>query len=51
MGALYRGLIVSAVVALAGFLLIAVLLNNGGYLKASTAASTPTRSSTSSGAR
>ena len=32
MGALYRGLIVSAVVALAGFLLIAVLLNNGGYL-------------------
>jgi K(+)-stimulated pyrophosphate-energized sodium pump len=33
MGALYRGLIVSAVVALAGFLLIVVLLNNGGYLK------------------
>jgi K(+)-stimulated pyrophosphate-energized sodium pump len=32
MGALYRGLIVSAVVALAGFLLITVLLNNGGYL-------------------
>jgi K(+)-stimulated pyrophosphate-energized sodium pump len=32
MGALYRGLIVSAVVALAGFLLIIVLLNNGGYL-------------------
>jgi K(+)-stimulated pyrophosphate-energized sodium pump len=31
MGALYRGLIVSAVVALAGFLLITVLLNNGGY--------------------
>src|ERR1700726_290676 len=30
MGALYRGLIVSAVVALAGFLLITVLLNNGG---------------------
>src|SRR5579862_8563363 len=33
MGALYRGLIVSAVVALVGFLLIVVLLNNGGYLK------------------
>ena len=33
MGALYRGLIVSAVVSLAGFLLITVLLNNGGYLK------------------
>jgi K(+)-stimulated pyrophosphate-energized sodium pump len=32
MGALYRGLIVSAVVALAGFLLVTVLLNNGGYL-------------------
>ncbi len=32
MGALYRGLIVSAIVALAGFLLITVLLNNGGYL-------------------
>ena len=32
MGALYKGLIVSAVVALAGFLLITVLLNNGGYL-------------------
>ena len=32
MGALYRGLIVSAVLALAGFLLITVLLNNGGYL-------------------
>jgi K(+)-stimulated pyrophosphate-energized sodium pump len=32
MGALYRGLIVAAVVALAGFLLITVLLNNGGYL-------------------
>jgi len=32
MGALYRGLIVSAVVALAGFLLITVLLDNGGYL-------------------
>jgi K(+)-stimulated pyrophosphate-energized sodium pump len=32
MGALYRGLIVSAVVALAGFLLITILLNNGGYL-------------------
>jgi K(+)-stimulated pyrophosphate-energized sodium pump len=32
MGALYRGLIASAVVALAGFLLITVLLNNGGYL-------------------
>jgi K(+)-stimulated pyrophosphate-energized sodium pump len=32
MGALYRGLVVSAVVALAGFLLITVLLNNGGYL-------------------
>jgi K(+)-stimulated pyrophosphate-energized sodium pump len=32
MGALYRGLMVSAVVALAGFLLITVLLNNGGYL-------------------
>jgi K(+)-stimulated pyrophosphate-energized sodium pump len=32
MGALYRGLIVSGVVALAGFLLITVLLNNGGYL-------------------
>ena len=31
MGALYRGLIVSAVVALAGFLLVTVLLNNGGY--------------------
>jgi K(+)-stimulated pyrophosphate-energized sodium pump len=33
MGALYRGLIVSAIVSLAGFLLITVLLNNGGYLK------------------
>jgi K(+)-stimulated pyrophosphate-energized sodium pump len=32
MGALYRGLIVSGVVALAGFLLITVLLNNGHYL-------------------
>ncbi|MFZ0921409.1 MAG: sodium-translocating pyrophosphatase [Candidatus Dormiibacterota bacterium] len=32
MGALYRGLMVSAVVALAGFLLVTVLLNNGGYL-------------------
>ena len=32
MGALYRGLLVSAVVALLGFLLITVLLNNGGYL-------------------
>ena len=32
MGALYRGLLVAAVVALAGFLLITVLLNNGGYL-------------------
>ncbi len=32
MGALYRGLLVSAVIALAGFLLITVLLNNGGYL-------------------
>src|ERR1022692_2235097 len=32
MGALYRGLLVSAVVALAGFLLITILLNNGGYL-------------------
>ncbi len=32
MGALYRGLIVSAVVALLGFLLITILLNNGGYL-------------------
>jgi K(+)-stimulated pyrophosphate-energized sodium pump len=32
MGALYRGLIVSAVVALAGFLLITILLDNGGYL-------------------
>ncbi len=32
MGALYRGLIVSAIVALAGFLLITILLNNGGYL-------------------
>jgi K(+)-stimulated pyrophosphate-energized sodium pump len=32
MGALYRGLIVSAVVALAGFLLITIILNNGGYL-------------------
>ncbi|MGA7987942.1 MAG: sodium-translocating pyrophosphatase [Candidatus Dormiibacterota bacterium] len=32
MGALYRGLIVSAIVALAGFLLVTVLLNNGGYL-------------------
>jgi K(+)-stimulated pyrophosphate-energized sodium pump len=33
MGALYRGLIVSAIVALAGFLLVTILLNNGGYLK------------------
>jgi K(+)-stimulated pyrophosphate-energized sodium pump len=33
MGALYRGLIVSAVVSLLGFLLITILLNNGGYLK------------------
>ena len=32
MGALYRGLLVSAVIALAGFLLITILLNNGGYL-------------------
>ena len=32
MGALYRGLLVAAVVALAGFLLITVILNNGGYL-------------------
>src|ERR1700686_3901759 len=31
MGALYRGLIVSAVGAVAGFLLITVLLNNDGY--------------------
>jgi K(+)-stimulated pyrophosphate-energized sodium pump len=33
MGALYKGLIAAAVVALAGFLLITILLNNGGYLK------------------
>jgi K(+)-stimulated pyrophosphate-energized sodium pump len=32
MGALYRGLLVSAAIALAGFLLITILLNNGGYL-------------------
>jgi K(+)-stimulated pyrophosphate-energized sodium pump len=32
MGALYRGLLVSAVVALAGFLVITIVLNNGGYL-------------------
>ena len=32
MGARYRGLLVSAVIALAGFLLITILLNNGGYL-------------------
>jgi K(+)-stimulated pyrophosphate-energized sodium pump len=32
MGALYKGLIAAAVVALAGFLLITILLNNGGYL-------------------
>src|SRR5207302_5972147 len=31
MGALYRGLLVSAVIALAGFVAVTIVLDNGGY--------------------